>query len=357
MGPIVVDAAYYHCQHCRCGHKPWERTLQLGTIKLTAASEEIVAMAGLLGSFGHGAERALRKMAGLRLSESTVERTTEAAGARVTAQLESGKSLGPSREWAWQKDAQGRRCAYVSADATGIRQQGPGGTRVDGKMAYVAMVYNARSEHDSTRPPPRQVRYLSGFYDFQTLGRQLHREAIEVGWTAAEQQIAISDGGVGLENFFHTYFPKAECILDFWHAKEYLVELGKAIYPGDETARKSWTDEMCHQLKHEGGPTVRARLEMLDVSLASAEVREAHRCTVQYFRNHEHRMDYPRYVRNGWQIGSGPVESACKTVVGNRLKGGGMRWGEGGSDAVCHLRGLYLSEPACWDSFWNPPPN
>jgi hypothetical protein len=357
MGPIGINAAYYHCQHCRCGHKPWERTLQLKAIKLTAASEEIVAMAGLLGSFAHGAERALRKMAGLRLSESTVERTTEAAGARVAAQLEAGKSLGPSGQWRWQKDAQGRRCAYISADATGIRQQGPGGTRVDGKMAYVAMVYNARSEHDSTRPPPRQVRYLSGFYDFQTLGRQLHREAMEIGLTAVEQQIAISDGGVGLENFFHTYFPKAECILDFWHAKEYLVELGKAIYPGDETARRSWADEMCHQLKHEGGPTVRARLETLDVSLSSAEVRETHRCTVQYFRNHEHRMDYPRYVRNGWQIGSGPVESACKTVVGNRLKGGGMRWGEGGSDAVCHLRGLYLSEPACWDSFWNPPPN
>ena len=65
-------------------------------------------------------------------------------------------------------------------------------------------------------------------------------------------------------------------------------------------------------------------------------------------------MDYPRYVRNGWQIGSGPVESACKTVVGNRLKGGGMRWGKNGADAVCHLRGLYLSEPTCWESFWNP---
>jgi len=52
----------------------------------------------------------------------------------------------------------------------------------------------------------------------------------------------------------------------------------------------------------------------------------------------KHRMDYPTYVRNGWQIGSGPVESACKTVVGNRLKGGGMRWGEDGANAVCHLR-------------------
>ncbi len=339
------------------GHRSWDRLLRLGSQALTPAAEEISSLAGVLGSFADGAERVLRKMSGLHVSESTIERTTEAAGERVAKHLEGGESLGPKEQWAWQKDGRGQRCAYVSVDATGVRQQGPGGTRVEGKMAYAAMIYNARSEHDSTQPPPRQVRYLSGFYDFQTLGRQLHREALEVGWAAAEQQIAISDGGNGLEDFFRTYFPKAECILDFWHAKEYLVEVAKAIYPGDEATRQSWTDEACHQLKHEGGPAVRARLEALDVSSASADVRETHRLTVQYFRNHEHRMDYPRYVRNGWQIGSGPVESACKTVVGNRLKGGGMRWGQAGADAVCHLRGLYLSEPACWESFWSPSSN
>jgi hypothetical protein len=312
-------------------------------------------MAGILGSFADGAERVLRRMAGLRLSESTIERTTEAAGERLAQQLREGIPLGPDEPWQWQKDALGQRCAYVSVDATGVRQQGPGGARAEGKMAYVAMVYNANSEHDSTRPLPRQVRYLSGFYDFQTLGRQLHREALAVGWTTAQQQVAISDGGNGLESFFHTYFPKAECILDFWHAKEYLVELAKAIYPNDEPRRRSWTDNACHRLKHEGGPTVRAWLETLDLNSASAETREIHRQTTQYFRNHEHRMDYPRYVRHGWQIGSGPVESACKTVVGNRLKGGGMRWGQAGADAVCRLRGLYLSEPHAWDSFWNPP--
>ncbi len=331
--------------------------MRLGVHRLTPAAEEVSALAGVLGSFADGAERVLRKMSGLRLSESTIERTTETAGERVAAQLEAGKSLGPTSQWPWQKDATGQRCAYVSLDATGVRQQGPGGTRIDGKMAYVAMVYNAKSEHDSTRPPPRQVRYLSGFYDFETLGRQLHREALEVGWTAAEQQIAISDGGNGLEDFFRTFFPKAECILDFWHAKEHLVELAKALYPNDESVRQNWTGDACHRLKHQGGPAVRAWLESIDLSSASAEVREVHRGQTQYFRNQEHRMDYPRYVRNGWQIGSGPVESACKTVVGNRLKGGGMRWGEAGADAVCHLRALYLSEPACWDSFWNPPPN
>jgi hypothetical protein len=358
MGPIKVSSPYYHCRDgCGAGHRSFDPLLRLGTEPLTPAAEEVSAMAGVLGSFADGAERVLRKMAGLRLSESTVERTTETAGERVAAQLAAGESLGPSTPWDWQKDAAGRSCAYVSADATGIRQQGPGGSQIDGKMAYVAMVYNANSEHDARRPPPRQVRYLSGFYDFQTLGRQLHHEALEVGLTNAEQQIAISDAGNGLEDFFRTYFPKAEVILDFWHANEHLVELGKVLHPHDESARQNWTDDVAHRLKHEGGSTVRAWLETLDMTSASAEVREAHRRETQFFRNHEHRMDYPRYVRNGWQIGSGPVESACKTVVGNRLKGGGMRWGKAGADAVCHLRGLYLSEPTCWESFWNLNPN
>ena len=216
-------------------------------------------------------------------------------------------------------------------------------------MAYVGMIYNPQSGHDPRRPPPRQVRYLSGFFELNDLGRQLHREALEVGWATADQHIALSDGGSGLEPFFKRFFSKAVCILDFYHAQEYLVELGQALYGEDESAQQTWHDDVCHRLKHEGGPTVRRRLEEGELGTVSAAVREVHRQAVQYFRHHEHRMDYPTYVRNGWQIGSGPVESACKTVVGNRLKGGGMRWDEDGSDAICHLQALYLSEPACWE--------
>ena len=357
FGSIVVEAAYYHCPACRRGHKPWEKSLRLGDSLLTPATEEITALAGLLGSFADGADRVLQKMAGLRLSESTVERTTEDAGARVRQQRREAKTVGPTSAWKWQRDANGRTCAYVGADATGVRQQGPGGSHADGRMAYVGIVYNPNSEHDPTRPPPRQVRYLSGFFELNALGRQLHQEALEVGWTKADQQIALSDGGAGLEAFFKRFFPKAVCILDFYHAKEHLVELAGALYVNDEPARQTWLDDICHRLKHEGGRIVRQCLESIDLIDASAAVREVHRQQLQYFRNHEHRMDYPAYVRNGWQIGSGPVESACKTVVGNRLKGGGMRWGENGADAVCHLRALYLSEPSCWDSFWSPSQN
>ena len=71
-----------------------------------------------------------------------------------------------------------------------------------------------------------------------------------------------------------------------------------------------------------------------------------------YFRNQVHRMDYPTYVANGWSIGSGAVESACKTVVGQRLKLAGMRWREYGTDTVCHLRALFKSDSGQWDAFW-----
>ena len=63
-------------------------------------------------------------------------------------------------------------------------------------------------------------------------------------------------------------------------------------------------------------------------------------------------MEYPEYLAKGWYIGSGAIESACKTVDGQRLKLAGMRWGEAGSHAVCHLRALYRSEKGQWDVFW-----
>ncbi|MCH5372889.1 MAG: ISKra4 family transposase [Planctomycetes bacterium] len=352
FGPIRLLLSYYHCSRCGTGQKPWDHVLGLTTKSLTPAAAQVTAQAGVLASFAEASQRTLRTMCGLKLSESTIERTTEEAGQQVAERLASGNPQGPRQSWAWQRDAQDQTCAYVSLDHTGVRQQGPQGCRADGKMAGVGIVYNPRSEHDERTPLSRQVRYLSGFYELDELGRQLRREAEAVGIMDADIQIALSDGGSGLEDVLKRFFPRCICILDFWHAKEHLVELAQALYPTDDEARTTWQDQWCHRLKHEGGRVVLEQLQAMDVTEHSVQVRECHRKQVTYFRNHAHRMDYPTYVARGWQIGSGPVESACKTVVGNRLKGGGMRWGERGADAVCHLRAVYLSEPSCWNSLW-----
>jgi hypothetical protein len=85
---------------------------------------------------------------------------------------------------------------------------------------------------------------------------------------------------------------------------------------------------------------LRSEWEQLDTSGWRSDRLETYRVELGYFHNHEHTMDYPRYMANGWQIGSGPVESACKRVVTQRLEGAGIRWSERGSDAVCHLQAL-----------------
>ena len=86
-------------------------------------------------------------------------------------------------------------------------------------------------------------------------------------------------------------------------------------------------------------------------------VRKVHGEVVGYFENHVHRMDYPTYRAKGWAIGSGPIESACKTVIGKRMKNGGMRWGEDGADEMCHLRALFSSGEKQWDAYWHPSRN
>jgi hypothetical protein len=349
---VRLRRPYYHCGGCRRGQLPWDQTLGLGNRGLTPGAARVVCVAAVKESFALVAERSLVELTGLRVSESTAERVAEETGQRVGQALQDRETFGPDKPWQWQRDANGRRCAYVSLDATGVPQQGPRGAKVEGRMAYVAMIYNRDSPHDDDRVAPHQARYLAGFYDLDALGLQLRRQAAQVGWDDAQQWIALTDGGSGLEPFMRKNFPLAQTILDFWHASEHLAELARALHPAADAAAQALTDSWCHHLKHEGGAALVTTLEGLDLTGRSDAVREVYRQELQYLRNNVHRMDYPAYQAHGWQIGSGPVESACKRVVNARLKGSGMRWGSDGADALCHLRALFLSEPGQWEAFW-----
>jgi hypothetical protein len=359
IGTVCLQRHYYHCQACNQGFCPWDTTLHLTPQALSPAAEEVVCIAGVQSPFAEASQKTLRRLAGLQLSESTVERTTEAAGQRVREAVRAGQTFGAPTPWAWHKDAEGQTVAYVAADATGVGQQGPGGAEAEGRMANVAVLYNpvpeARqdwADPEAVRRPPWQARYLASLDALSELGTALRRQGAQVGMNEAQRWIALSDGGSGLEDFLEKNFPRVEAvILDFWHAAEYLGELSQALYPQDAEAAESWRGQWCHRLKHEGGQALLDALTALPVRGRAA--RDCLDKVRTYFGNQVHRMDYPAYRAKGWQIGSGPVESACKRVVGQRLKGAGMRWGEEGANAVCHLRALFLSESSQWQAFWN----
>lgn len=356
LGAIRFERAYYHCSHCHHGIFPPDQALRLTCRSLTPAAEEITTLAGIETSFGRAAERQLLKMAGLRLSESTVERVTEEAGARLGELLGEGQVFGASEAWTWNLDATGQPCAYVSLDATGILMQGPEGAKADGRMVNIGMVFNPQPrtvDEDVIAKPCDDVRYLAGLLTLEELGEQMRRAAAHVGMEAVPQWIALSDAGSGFEHFIDVYFPRAVKIVDFRHATDHLGPLSKLLRT--EVSSEDLLSSWCHQLKHEGGLKILETLEGLHRGRMTNEARAEHESALTYFRNHAHKMNYPEYLRRGWYIGTGSIESACKNVINQRLSQGGMRWGEEGSDGVAHLRALFRSEECQWEAFWCNP--
>ena len=358
FGDIRLSCSYYHCQHCHTGHRPWDEALRLGDRRVTAGAEEAIALTGLLTSFGRAARNTLVKLTGIRVSESTVQRVTEDAGQKLGQRLAAKETFGPAQAWSWNQDQTGQTCAYTSLDFVSVPQQGPQGAKADSRMAAVAMIYNPRPEKQGEEKQSAAdrggcpVRFLSGLYELDELGLQLRRQAAQVGWDEAQQQLALSDAGNGLEDFAFRNFPLAQPILDFYHASEHVAAMAAACHPQDPAAAREQTTAWCHQLKQEGGAALLADWEQMKVGRWGPTRREAYRQQLQYFRNHQHKMDYSRYRERGWQIGSGPVESGCKRLITQRLKGAGMRWGTRGTDTMCHLRALLLCQPDQWNDFW-----
>jgi hypothetical protein len=326
--------------------------------RLSPAVVRLTTLCGAVAdSFEKGTEL-LKETAGVVLSETTVQQTTEATGQQIAVHLQKGRTFGGKSPWGWFLDACGRTVGYIGIDATGVRQQGPHGERAEGRMAYVGMIFNPLPDRERVfeglpKPgTPMRARYVSGLYPLAQMGPLLRVQDAQVGLDQADVWVALCDGGSGLEDFVRENFPRVEAvILDFYHATQYLAKLSAVLHPDDEDAALEQTKAWSRQLRDEGGEVMIAVLENWDwpsvkgLGSVRAEV-------LGYFRNQVDRMDYPTYEANGWYIGSGAVESACKTVVGQRMKGSGMRWSEAGSHAVCHVRALYRSESSQWTDFW-----
>ncbi len=57
-----------------------------------------------------------------------------------------------------------------------------------------------------------------------------------------------------------------------------------------------------------------------------------------FLKKNRHRMQYAECSELGLPIGSGVVESACKTLVTQRMKNSGMRWTQEGGQAILTMR-------------------
>jgi hypothetical protein len=68
------------------------------------------------------------------------------------------------------------------------------------------------------------------------------------------------------------------------------------------------------------------------------------RTTVNYFVEHKERMRYAHFRQQGYQIGSGTIESAAKQIGMMRMKVPGASWNTDMAVKVAKARAAYLSD-------------
>jgi hypothetical protein len=346
-GAIRFRRAYYYCRRCRQSFLPYDDVLGL-VDEISPGLMPLVCLAGTLAPFADAAEDVLQRFAGVRVSASTVLRDTEGEGERLRAQHKDGRMVQPTQpepQWQGQRD-QGQPAAYVGLDAFSVPMQGVQATKAEHRMLYTALLYTPHKEH---------TRYLVDF-DLDALAEQVRAQARVLGLTQVSELIAVTDGGNGLEEALQRHLAEnLTTILDWYHAVQHLCDFAKQWHARDAEACAQWQDQAKRILYEQGG---NALLQFLHAVVlpprTAAEVHEALRKLLGYFENNRHRTDYPTYRQNGWDIGSGPTEAGCK-IIGERLKGSGMRWVEDGAATVAALRALYVSGGKVWDGFWAEP--
>jgi hypothetical protein len=346
-GELKVQRAYYYCGRCKQSFIPYDDVLGL-VDEISPGLMPLVCLAGTLLPFADAAEDVLKRFSGVRVSASTVLRCTEGEGERLRAQVKEGRMVEPTQaEPKWTAPRQeGQPAAYVGLDAFSVPMQGEGASKAEHRMLYTALLYTPDKEH---------TRYLVDF-ELDALAEQVRSQARAVGVSQVSDLIAVTDGGNGLEESLQRHLAdNLTTILDWYHAAEHICDFAKVWHARDEEARSQWQHEAKGILYEQGGEALLAHLRAIELPpRTSAEVHEELRKLIGYIDNNRHRTDYPTYRRNGWDIGSGPTEAGCK-IIGERLKGSGMRWVEDGAATVAALRALYVSGGKLWDGFWSQP--
>jgi hypothetical protein len=353
FGDIALSEPYYHHKDCKCEQRQQSAVSPLSSMRLTKATMELATLAGVADPFKEGAGRLLKRMSGVHLSASSVQRATEATGETLGRLQNQGAGVGPEVEWDWYEDTSGAPCAYLSVDATGIGQQLPEGGKTDGKMVHLGLIFNPVPADWKGKQPPLQSRCVTSLTHLAGLERPLRMVARRTGVRKAQRLICLTDAGAGLEELVGRVVDDEEFahlevvfILDFYHAAEHVADFARMCREDSTDLTQRW----CHLLKHQGVDALLEQLESLDCSDRPLAA-EALSGLLNYIRNHRRRMDYPYYQTMGWSIGSGAIESMCKGL-GLRMKGRGMRWGAPGSETLPRVRAMYLSDTPYWDHFW-----
>jgi hypothetical protein len=206
------------------------------------------------------------------------------------------------------------------------------------------------------RPDLERRRVVASRQDVYGFGPILASAAWAMGLFSAARRAFVADGLAENWSVYRRYFSRFTAVLDFIHALTYVYAAAMA----GRTFAEGWPVYE-RWIRWVWGGQVRPVLGALaarqqEVGVATEEDKEGSpRRTVQetltYLTNHQDKMHYDEYRRQGLPLMSSHVESTIKQL-NYRVKGTEKFWSEAGAEALLQLRADHLSGDEPLVEFW-----
>jgi hypothetical protein len=167
--------------------------------------------------------------------------------------------------------------------------------------------------------------------------------------------VVLLDGALGLWFLviilFANWNSRVTYILDIIHVRDYIWEVANALYGEKSVAGRVWAQEKMEQiLKGRVGYVIGGLKQIITKRDLRGLKRKSLEKAITYFHKHKRWMKYDEYLAAGMPVATGVVESACGSVVKNRMEGEGKRWSGDGAEAILLLRSLQKSND--YVSYW-----
>ena len=337
MGPVKISRAYYYAGKDKGGYFPLDESLSLPQEQYSYAVQEQMSLYAIDDSYGESSKKLCYTFP-IEASASTIRRISQKYGAEILQEEQSKvDAIFSHKQDPPEPEIKSVKRGYTGTDGVMV-------PTVDGyKEMKVITMYDTSFAKETIAD---NLYYHALFAEPDVLGEHLWVMLKERGiWDGAESTWCC-DGAKWIWRQKKLHDPEAKEIVDYIHASEYLKEVANAIHGADtDRSDKCWSC-MKAILRKCGGKLVLDALSKLSETHTSKELDSA----ITYFQNNHHRMDYPAYESEGYHITSSTAESACRHVVGDRLKGSGMRWTIPGAQSTTLLRLKWKNEK--WIDFW-----
>lgn len=136
-------------------------------------------------------------------------------------------------------------------------------------------------------------------------------------------------------------------ILDFIHVLEYVWKAANAYKGEKNLSREKWVEQQADLLLSGQVDKVITRLETVrdkgkneaGKKFSANQTYNINRA-ITYFSNHRDMMQYDEYLKLGYPITTGAIESACGHFVKSRMEKNAMHWTKEGAQNMLNIRAI-----------------